>query len=337
MLAVFFIHQALTRPSGPAVDFKILLPLLFFGAFVIFQLVPLPESWISLISPARFELHQTFQQEMTGSTWYSLSLYPFATFQTGLKYLAVAGIFYLALRAFEAGTVLKLIVFLFVLCSITALIGILQTFWSPQKFFGLFPIPESLPQPFGSFRNENHFAGYLNLVLLPSVSLLVIALTRRKPLLFSVYFSFWIIAIFGLCLSQSLGGVLSFVGGLLAFLFLSLLFCRRKLMPIILIGLIISLSGLIFLYLFKIHPNLMQQYVQEFSNIGIRLSVYRDAARILQDFPWAGSGFGTFAIIYPLYQSFSSPFGPFHIAVTAQLQAREGGQREKKNSEQKIP
>ncbi len=109
---------------------------------------------------------------------------------------------------------LRFLVLLGVLIGAVGYIG--QTL-VPQEhtLWWVLPIPVSQPGPMACFANRNHFAGFLALLAVPSMVLWVDDLVARRWLHAVLMMAGVCLMIFALIMSQSRGGFLAFVCGIL--------------------------------------------------------------------------------------------------------------------------
>jgi O-antigen ligase len=174
----------------------------------------------------------------------------------------------------------------------------------------------------GTFVNKNHFAGYMEMVIPLTFSILFVRLEERsqtsskklvrffqekymKVLLLSFLLAIMIAAIL---LSGSRGGVVSFIGGILCLIILA--YNRRLLRKravIVLLLFVISLGAAILIGYDLITTRLhtLTQLETELS-FQLRRDIWKDTFSMFHDFLVFGSGLGTFSHIYPQYQSFVS-------------------------------
>jgi O-antigen ligase len=243
---------------------------------------------------------------IVGGQWtFGLTVYRGATL-TGLCQLAAAGaVFYLAVVAFrDSSNVRRFGTLCWVLAGGLAALAIAEAFTDGKKIYWYHNA--AYATPVGPFVYHNHFAGAMDL-LLPVA--LVVAFRRDRT-----GDSPWIgwlrrgivpaLAFVSVVLSLSRGGMITLAGeGLVAALLLSRV-SRRYLFPLVIgaavflaFGVMIDWSPLLarFITLGHRDPSWLQ-----------RLQVGRACLHIFRDHLWLGSGFNTFASVYPRYQSFDN-------------------------------
>lgn len=203
-----------------------------------------------------------------------------------------------------------------------SLAGIILRSSAPGTIWGLPSTHHG--NPFGPFVNRNHFAGYAGMAVPLGLALLLARPRRGQSSAFlhrlrqagrtdlrpSLLAFMTLVIAAAVLLSGSRGGILSLAGGMLVLAFL----CRR-------VGLLsrtnlLRLSGgavlaaVVFGTWFG-----WEGLVGRFADgprVPIRLLLWRDAGRILQDFPVFGTGLGTFSQIFPSYRSFPSAYTYTH-------------------------
>lgn len=184
----------------------------------------------------------------------------------------------------------------------------------------------------GPFVNRNSFATYLGLCLLASLCHVIDSFERLRPvggwrsrlLALATYASarIWMfVALFflatALVLTHSRGGFLSTLAGILAFLLAisqapSLRRYRRvgiAALPLLLVILGVAISG----------GATVERMVGSDIDTDSRFAIYRLTAQAIADHPWLGTGLGSFAAVFRLYQTESLP-GYYDLAHNDYLQ-----------------
>ena len=161
--------RTLPEVPGPA-----RLAALGFAALIVVQLAPLPAS-------ARQPLQPGFAEVMpTG--WYSLSLAPWATLETGASVVVAAGIALAATRIAATRSGLPaLLAMLAATCGLLAVLGLLGEGGAPDRVL-LVRANTGGGGVYGPFVNSNHFAVAIELSLPAALVLLAVAarnLARR--------------------------------------------------------------------------------------------------------------------------------------------------------------
>ena len=188
--------------------------------------------------------------------------------------------------------------FLLSFCFLVSLFALIQYFTFNGKLYWIVALSQS-SGPFGPFVNHNHFAGFIELAEPMGLALLLSGSERseRTPLLVL----FTVLPVAALALSASRGGIISFLiqATLLAWILRRNIAGRIKLAAVSALG-TITLALVLWLGI--------GYTAQRFSNLAskdisrdTRMLIYKDAWRIFRSHPWAGTGAGTFVIVYPHY------------------------------------
>jgi len=205
-----------------------------------------------------------------------------------------------------------------------ALLGIAQKVAEAPKIYWFWkPHFKDDASFFGPFVNPNHFAGYIEMVIPISIGLFIVKwrhlaknqLRGIREFFITVgneegckfiLFSFFIVLMVGaLFLSASRGGVISFSGSMIYLLLMLVKKEKRRRNFFTVIGFLICIFS--FLIWMGIRP-LVEEFssIQDLSrdyDIQYRFQNWRDACRLIQDFPILGVGSETFSAIFPKYKT----------------------------------
>ncbi|HEY6293727.1 MAG TPA: O-antigen ligase family protein [Terriglobia bacterium] len=292
---------------------------LLFAAWTGLQLVPLPAGLVRWLQPARF---QGPPANLVTPGWLTVSIYPHATLLLWVRFLAYLAAFILAINLFDSRSRSSLLVRTLmgiglleaVYGSVEYLTGWEQIFtYNKQYYTGMAT---------GTYINHNHFAGALELTL-PFLAGSVFYYfrlwqeNRRKafsrpaqagaPAGFQaiVYIFLLIVMLVALVLSQSRGGIL---GALVSLLFIALLAQLRVRRKSWLLGLLVFTLVAVGYGLWIGLGDVLQRFqtlshgTQDY-DIATRLAFSRDALGMIRDYPWTGSGLGTFVVAFRHYQA----------------------------------
>ena len=283
------------------------------------ELVPLPLGFVRSLEPARFQGPAALQG--TGAAWVPLSVYPHATLLAGIRFLAYLAAFVLAARLFDSRQRRSLLVrSLIVLGLFEAVYGSVEYLTGWEKIF-TYSKQYYTGMATGTYINHNHFAG---------------ALEMTAPFLVGsafYYFQIWqegrsrrfsragqpssagfaavaciflvIVMLVGEIFSRSRSGIL---GALISLFFIALLAQVRVRRKTWLVGLLAFMAVAVSYGLWiGLGPVLMRFEAlglgQRDFDIATRLSFYKDALGIIRDYPWTGTGLGTFATVFRHYQT----------------------------------
>ena len=300
------------------------LPLLLLLAWIFFQTLPLPLPIVRMIAPNIFQAYQPVF-DLPGlrslDNWIPLTVNRQATLLEALRVSSYA-FFYLVTVQLLTGSrrLLTTVKAVSGLALCIALLSVLQRITAPDTLFWFRQLTEG-KTAFGPWVYKNHYAGFM-VMLCPLVlsqfllhrPLLDHADTLREKIL--AFFSengaaahfFWgfgsVVILVSVFLTQSRGGILSTICGVSLFF---LLVARQQKRPVKL-PLLLLLTGLLII----VGWYSWEPVLERFSSIidsgtgeikDDRLLIWADALKILADFPLAGSGFGTFADIFPGYKT----------------------------------
>ncbi|MFC2161165.1 O-antigen ligase family protein [Acidobacteriota bacterium] len=294
-----------------------------FGGFFLFlvvQILPLPVFIVRLISPSSYRFRVMNSLDIADAKLSYLSLVPSETIREGLEILAYVLLGYLIIHTVTSRRRIKRIFFL--------LVGV--GFF--EAFYGLFELQRSNPRILfypkvfnqasvtGTFVNQNHFSGYLEMIIPLALGLIIaridlftlageilrakiVRMTEKGMLTNLVLTTFVVVMSLAIVLSRSRSGTF-----LLVFTF-------------------VLFSGITFIYFGKINPQWRK--ITRFLQVtfilitiicfyvGIQATIDRFALdellsggrphywgsvmMTINDFPLVGTGLGSFASVYPAY------------------------------------
>ncbi|MBL4884590.1 MAG: O-antigen ligase family protein, partial [Planctomycetaceae bacterium] len=300
--------------------------LLAVGLFL-FQLMPIPDSLLSTVSPSLQQyLGNALPSEIIptvhpASDWNRVSLSPRETRLSLVAIICVITLFLIMVQRFQDRQRARHVVLAVGLGSAGyAIFGVLQQLLSNNKFLWIYdhPYTGTLSHAKGTFTNANHFAGLLALSLGP---LLAWTLCKRIKTLAqndawqAESRTEWHLIIgaiamasllVGIVLTGSRGGLLLAVTGIAVTLILIVV---RNLadarLPIILsLGAIFSLGGIAVVgdqILQKNAEELISGDLATLGNDNARSFIWSSSINAWQQFPWVGTGLGTHEDIIPAF------------------------------------
>jgi len=284
---------------------------------LLIQLLPWPQGAVRWLSPEAM----TIRALGTGaglSSYLPLSLNPNATLLDNLKIWPALVLFFLLPYLINTRQQLKRLVWLFVG---VALFEVLYGFWNfHSKSIWGWPNIHTGTRLCGTFINSNHLAGFLTLAILLGFGLFLglrqeipsfqRSTSRKKSFgdLFKaerletkarsniVLIPLFVLAV-GLVFTGSRGGMISLIVG---FAFLALLIYsqrwRRSHIPTILIFLALAVAYSIFLGSGPFLARFLDLHHEG------RYHACKGALAIFREFPWVGSGVGTFGDLFSRFQ-----------------------------------
>jgi len=269
------------------------LPALLFLGLAIFQLIPLPISFLRVVSFNTVYLYEKLIPDNIRPVFLPLSIHPDMTLAELFKLFTYLGIFFLIINKVKK------------ISQIAFLINLIIFFGMFISIFGLiikFRYPAS--SSFGPFVYRNNFAGYINMIIPLSVGYFLINMHFPRRLIYIFASAIMTLALF---LSLSRGGVLIYISVLLLIFLLSRLKeTLKERAPVLIIWFLLIL--LLFIFFLKagvVWNRLATLFKREsFVVLGHGYS-WLDVLRIWRDFPIFGTGLGTFGSISAMYKSLS--------------------------------
>jgi O-antigen ligase len=291
-------------------------------ALVLFQMIPLPESFLKLISPASLSTYATFGNDPAG-TFRPVSLNPWATRQELFRVLAYAAIFFVIVSHYRTKEQVRSLVktILWMGCFLV-LFAILQKMTWNDRIFWIYPVDATLKSGagiWGSYINRNHFAGYLGMAIPLGMGFLLYSAPRIKALPesalglkvarflaseklvpYAMLFLLVLLMTATLFMTFSRGGITAFVVSSLFFAWIT--WRRRTLRSKT--ALLAILAAVIFAAVVLAAWDQLEERFAALEEDHIsRLSVWQDSLGIVRDYPVLGTGLGTFENAYMRYQT----------------------------------
>ena len=294
------------------------LPLLVFLFICLFQIIPLPEFILGVVSGKSLEIWEKNQSVLSiigfgkENRAFTISLYPHGTWRETLLLFSYVAFGFVVSRKFRTENQLKLLLIpVFAVSLIEAAYGIYQYIATSNTAAG-----PGLESARGTFLNRDHFAGFLEMSL-PLVLGYALSLGRRhrrrksffKNLVSSDKFQKQILLLFllgilllALFFSQSRMGIFSALLSLLFFYLAYFSFKRDRVEKALMILFVLAIALIYGLWI-GLHP-IFERFLQIESDAPGRTLVWKDSLTTIKDFPLFGTGLGTFGYVYPLYKRY---------------------------------
>jgi O-antigen ligase len=342
------------EPLPPAAGPLRILPALFVG-WTLLQLVPLPPGLLRWISPGTHSLYarnlpgyaapggradlETWLRDQEGehsqglesrgkySTgfegkipirpgWQPVSWYPGATLRWLFRFLAYWGVFLVVSRHLSEGACrVRLAWFLTLFGFALAVFGIVQRLTWNGKIYWTIPVYQG--NPFGPWVNNNHFSGYLELILPIGIALGIRAYrtgrgrrhgsrSRIPRLLLILFLLIWMVAALGL--ARSRGGIFSLVLGGTILLFLRLVpklrerWGRAAGYAVAAAPVVAALAGILW-YAFQGGALRPDEPGGVEPSLAGRINAWRGVVGMILANPFTGTGLGTFGQAYPVFKT----------------------------------
>ena len=308
----------------------LLSPLFLFLLFSLFQMAPLPLSFLEKLSANAAALYARLGfplgSELAAPTWRPLTLSLSATSIAILKWLAYASVFFLAATFIPrdaGGTnwVRALFMAVFIIGFAEAVYG-LYNYFNQSPYLLWFTKEYYKDSVTGTYVNRNHFAGLMNVCILVSAGLfvshiglrtrarrfrtaLVNILSSEKSLLMYFLFLGLIVMVLALIFSMSRMGQFSLASGVA---FVVLLYSigavagkarRTQFLPLVLFA-VLSV-GLLW-GLWKGLAPVEDRWQALEANYENRALVWQTTQKLIGNFPLTGTGLGTYELAYPPYK-----------------------------------
>ncbi len=302
MVVVWLVGVA-TEGAQVRFRFPLWLPLVLFAGLVLAQMVP-------LLIGGRASLRGANHFANLATTNF------FATKTGFVKLLCYVGLYLCLVNTLTSTSQIRRVLIAVALIGFSvSFLGLLQRISGTEKVFWLVKVPPRKTGFMAAFVNENHFAGYTELVIPITVALVLRYLFRVKEtgwrgvlasteLHKAIVLSFLaILMIVSLAVSKSRGGLLGFLGScvLLGILLLCRRLHRKKAWVItVLLGLSFLMLGWIGLSDLLKRWGTLGRLPAELS-FKRRVEVAEATWRGAKEYPVWGSGLGTFETVFPNY------------------------------------
>jgi tetratricopeptide (TPR) repeat protein len=330
LIAVLFCCKVIVCPYQRTVRTWAYIPVAIFILIAALQLVPLPKSVVSIISPNTAALRTELLGNIPGSEsylkWMPLSLYPAATKHDLRLVLSASVIFVVVINVFRRPEQIKRL-----LCSIAVIGGLIasitlaQNIFDNGKIYWFISTPNSQGYS-GPFVNHSNYGQFMNLSIAAALGVLIVHLhevfSRSRasiPEVFDYIGSsaargIWLlIGIISICfatvfLSLTRGGIISMLA---ATAFTAVVMGRMKTIKrqwwLFVLIFILSFSCILYTGFDAVCDRLAT--LRNFSNLSIgRIQILKDIAVSWSKFPLLGTGVGTHRYVYPMFdQSYIVP------------------------------
>jgi len=312
---------SLREPSAVSPPFW--LAALLFLLLIIFQLIPVPASWHDFLTSGPSALVENsasvsnLEKRLADHPWRSLTLNPRAT-QVGLVNLVTCLAFCLILtNNFLSLERVKTLIFALVgVGSFEAIYGLFE-YWSGRQNIFWYKKVYYLEEVTGTYVNHNHFAGLMELTIPLTIAVFTVEYSRHfvdgKTQFFSTLKKLSVetclklaalliamgVMFMALVLSKSRVGL---VASILSLIVLAALAQKRRghsAVVQIAIGLTL-ISGLVTI---RFDRGPIERFSWWQDEAQIRFNLWKDAIKMVPDFPLFGRGLGTFRQAIPYYRS----------------------------------
>ncbi len=328
-ISICFLLKIVFRKDADIVWSWAYLPVALFILVAVFQLIPLPTSAVSTISPNTAAVKEELLGDLPNSSEVlssmTLSFYANATKHDLRLVLAVAAVFVVVLNVFRRPEQVKrLLTAMAVIGGGIALIALAQVISGTDKIYWTVPTGHNLADA-GTFINHSNYGQFMNLSIGAALGLIVVKLHEAfrgkritPPLVFEYLSSpavrvIWLllaIVIIGVAtvfVSLTRGGVVSM---LIAAGFTTLVLTSRRslkgsswIMALVALGAFICVLYIGFDAVYDRLATLRELHEAEAG----RWQIVKDISVAWTKFPVIGTGLGTHEVVYPMFDRSTIP------------------------------
>jgi O-antigen ligase/tetratricopeptide (TPR) repeat protein len=326
-ILICFLLKLIVDRNQPIVWSWVYVPIGLFVLIVSLQLIPLPASFLRIVSPNTVKL----RSELLGGLPQArelLKTMPVTLYVNGTRHdlrlvLSVLAVFFVVLNVFRrSGQIKRPLIVIALIGGLVALIALAQDFFGNGKIYWFVsnPQPKALSGP---FINHNHFGQFMNLSIGAAIGWLCVKVHERfsgRQLTPSDIMDYlgshemrilWLlVAIMGLgaatvFVSLTRGGMVSM---LIATIFTTWLLISRKSLAgrgwIMVVMAIVAFAGILFVGFDAVYDRFAT--LHDFNTYEGRWQNLKDIAASFVHFPLLGTGLGTHSVVYPMYQTINT-------------------------------
>lgn len=292
-----------------------ILPLFLLLGWMLCQLIPLPPGIIKVVAPATFELYQPLLALNPSSEMISLTINPESTLRMLFTFTGYTLFYLLTVQLLSVGKRLKQTVLVITaLGSVIAVEAILQKLTSPDAIYWFRTPPAG--NPVGPWVYSNHFAGFMEMLFPVVVALFLVyrplihynkslkekfitILTLPAANLHLLLGTAAIMMAVSILISLSRGGIITLCIAFLFFIVFSANATRDKRTK----WALFLTSATVLIVTWLGWQPIMKEFGGFWHKDGFdtsgRLPLIIDSIAIIKAYPVFGTGFGTFAEMYP--------------------------------------
>ncbi len=294
--------------------------------YQVLQVIPLPSQLVMIVSPETYSIVKNTVLVNNPSSWISLSVNKKATLLEIFRFVSYIAFYILTVQLLSDRERLKKTIFIVVIfASMVSLFGIIQhLLWNGKIYWIRETVIRSAP--FGPYVNRNHYAGLMEMIFPIVVGLFLFYKPRVSYRSFrekmaeifnlegtNVYMLLGFSAVLigtSIFLSISRSGIVSLCLSMIVFGSLVIFkgHNRKRGILVIIVCILIVLAVGWFGW---------EPIIERFKEIGpitedfpdYRPIIWKDSIGIVRDFLLAGTGFGSYIYVYPLYRSLPTVYG----------------------------
>ncbi|MBK8010994.1 MAG: O-antigen ligase family protein [Deltaproteobacteria bacterium] len=275
------------------------------SAFTLIQSVPLPTSWVALISPHSEELRRFLLDDADRMTLaYEVSAARRESAKLGIYAMVAVAALLRARRHHGVGFLARAVI---ASGFVTALIALLHRALGVERVLGVLPSRTPTTDMITTFANANHAASFMTLGAIVSLGA---ALTAARGLRAAriAYFGATLLFSGLVVLSGSRAGLIALSSGLFLFALLSpkarseashsAWFERFSRALVLGFACLVGVGA----FLFRGEARVMGRLADDLGPGG-KFAAFRDVPPVVADHPWVGIGRGSFVSVYPGYKT----------------------------------
>jgi len=304
-------------------------PWYLFGGFFVFifiQIIPLPNFLIEFFSPNSYQFRNLYSFDFSGVKFMSFSLMPSYTLQEGFELLSYFLLGFLILTTITKWKqIMRIFYILVIMGTFEAFYGMIELYnKNPRILF--FKKIYALDSVTGTFVNRNHLSGYLEMIIPLAIGLIIaridffsytgMKLRERLLRLFKWGLSTNLLITTGIIvmslaiiLSKSRSGVFLLIFTFILFFELTVIYFDRVKHQNRWIKNFLKMTFLVITFIslyIGIEATIERFAMDKLLHEG-RFVYWSNVTSIIKDFPLLGTGLGTFASVYPVYEETPSP------------------------------
>ena len=312
----------------------VLVPIVGIGVVGAIQLIPLPSSWLMMVSPGtaaflrRYDLAYAFALDSNTNTpvaaAHAISVAPLLTVRALALFAAPLLLFIGLSRTLSRTAARRLAAGVVSIGCALAVVGIAQKAllgdyaYGGMRIYGFWRPQSLLTSPFGPFINRNHFAGWMLMGTPLALGLAAGGFVRALPTMRGRGARAWLVWFSdpdgGLTLMYSVAAILMTLSlfmtgsrsGIGCFVVVAggMLFAARKLGSArTMIALSVAAALTLGLVLQWAGPDAaLERFVRESQSVSLRLDIWRASLTVFRQFPVLGSGLDSFGTTMLVYQ-----------------------------------
>jgi tetratricopeptide (TPR) repeat protein len=343
-ISITFVVKLVLCPSVRFVWSWAYVTLGLFIAVAVFQLIPMPQSLVAAISPHTAAIKRELLSDLPNAdrilSRMTFSFYPHATRHDLRLVLATVAVFVVVLNVYRRPKRIKrLLITIAVIGAAVAVLALAQDLLGNGKIYWLVPTGHSHAYS-GPFINHSHFSQFMNLSIGAALAVILATLhevfvgKKLSPSAVADYiFSHRARVVWLLVAMIALGAATVFVslsrGGMVSMLvaagFTTLILSSRKslkgsgwIMVLMAIG---AFTCVLYIGFDAVYDRLATLRELHQAEAG-RWQIVKDVAIAWTKFPCLGTGLGTHAVVYPMFDRSTVPALAYH-AENEYMQAAE--------------